>query len=409
MPSLQDIERFKAVLNSLGSEEEILAERGESIEDLPPPASGPPDLSDLFAGETAQGRESPQGPEISEGRDLLGGAETVPGSETSPAAEPGAEEFDLSSLFGEEGMEELDKLELPPEPAGAEAPTEPEIPGDFQAEIQAGSPPLEEPGAATGQAGGERRKPPGPWRSSESRRAFWTPSASTAAEGDPPVPRSRKEKGRVRLPSLKACAVGPVAEGEAARLHPAVGLRNPRGRAGDRGGAGSRTPGGAAKRGRRGDPPRGFLCGGARRANPAGRTDPGRCRGLWGGVRGGALPAAGGVQAASPSPLPWRRALAPPPKLFAGQARRCPKKYPLQFRKSLPRSLSRLRPRRCPACRRSSPAKGCSPRSRRRKRQRPSRAPSGPNARAKRPLLRRPSKRWRRGARAVPCRRRSSG
>jgi hypothetical protein len=50
MPSLQEIERFKGILNSLGSEPEVLAERGEAIEDLPPPDAGPPDLSDLFAG-----------------------------------------------------------------------------------------------------------------------------------------------------------------------------------------------------------------------------------------------------------------------------------------------------------------------------------------------------------------------
>ncbi|MBN2051574.1 MAG: hypothetical protein JW760_14070 [Spirochaetales bacterium] len=49
MPSLQDIEQFKAYLNSLGNEPEILAQRGETIQDIKQPEAGlGEDLSDLF-------------------------------------------------------------------------------------------------------------------------------------------------------------------------------------------------------------------------------------------------------------------------------------------------------------------------------------------------------------------------
>ncbi len=43
MPKLEDIEQFKRQINSLGNEEQILAERGEKIVDIPPPEQGVPD------------------------------------------------------------------------------------------------------------------------------------------------------------------------------------------------------------------------------------------------------------------------------------------------------------------------------------------------------------------------------
>ena len=43
MPELQDIELFKSKINSLGNEEQVLAERGEKIADVPPPEQGVPD------------------------------------------------------------------------------------------------------------------------------------------------------------------------------------------------------------------------------------------------------------------------------------------------------------------------------------------------------------------------------
>ena len=103
MPSLQEIERFKAILNSLGSEPEILAERGEAIEDMPSPEAGPPDLSDLFEGAALKERAA-----ASER------AEERPAAEPAAGAEPGAEDFDFSDLFSQEGAEAPDKLEMSP-------------------------------------------------------------------------------------------------------------------------------------------------------------------------------------------------------------------------------------------------------------------------------------------------------
>ena len=54
MPSLQEVEQFKNILNELGDEPEILAERDEEIEDVLPPEQGLPEgLSDLL--ETPEG------------------------------------------------------------------------------------------------------------------------------------------------------------------------------------------------------------------------------------------------------------------------------------------------------------------------------------------------------------------
>ncbi len=51
MPKLEDIEKFKAQINSLGNEIQYLAERGESIVDIPPPEQGvPDDISALLDG-----------------------------------------------------------------------------------------------------------------------------------------------------------------------------------------------------------------------------------------------------------------------------------------------------------------------------------------------------------------------
>ena len=198
MPSLQDIERFKAVLNSLGSEEEILAERGESIEDLPPPASGPPDLSDLFAGEAPLEREAPQGLETPSGSGISGEPEVLQGSETFPEAKPPADEFDLSSLLGEEGMEELGKLELSPETAGGEAPAE---------EIEIGPPPGEEP--ATGRGGSDEEE------AARTLEEFGIPPGlldSLGEQGGPSEARQPEEEGA--LPEAEPEPAGPVTEEE---------------------------------------------------------------------------------------------------------------------------------------------------------------------------------------------------
>jgi tetratricopeptide (TPR) repeat protein len=117
MPSLQDIEKFKTQLDTLGSEPEILAEQGEAIEDPPPPQEGlPTDLSDLFAGAgPAPGAAEAEAP----GMAARGGAHPAEEAQQAPGGELGEEEFDFSSLFGLEGAEGLDTLEAPP--AGPEA------------------------------------------------------------------------------------------------------------------------------------------------------------------------------------------------------------------------------------------------------------------------------------------------
>ena len=62
MPSLQEVEQFKNLLNELGEEAEILAERDEEIEDILPPEQGLPEgLSDLL--ETPEGAPEEPGTE----------------------------------------------------------------------------------------------------------------------------------------------------------------------------------------------------------------------------------------------------------------------------------------------------------------------------------------------------------
>ena len=141
MPSIEEVEQFKNVLNELGDEPEILAERDEEIEDVLPPDQGlPAGLGDLL--------ESPEG-----------GAEEQ--QEPFPEA-PSGQEVDLSDLFGDEdlsGLDVLEGLELPEgeaqaeEPvaeAGEEAPEIPEAPFEPAAgEDEFGIPPeLLEPSAA---------------------------------------------------------------------------------------------------------------------------------------------------------------------------------------------------------------------------------------------------------------------
>ncbi|MBN2509415.1 MAG: hypothetical protein JXB03_04025 [Spirochaetales bacterium] len=49
MPTLEDIEKFKAAVNALGHEPSILAERGEKLEDVPVPTGLADDLSELLS------------------------------------------------------------------------------------------------------------------------------------------------------------------------------------------------------------------------------------------------------------------------------------------------------------------------------------------------------------------------
>jgi tetratricopeptide (TPR) repeat protein len=121
MPSLNEVEQFKYLLNEMGDEPEILAERDEEIEDIPAPEQGLPEgLSDLF--ETPEG--TPEEP----------GLEAVPGQQppepsleqpAAPAAAPAEEAVDLSDLLGDEdlsGLDILDGVELPEGEPEAAAP-----------------------------------------------------------------------------------------------------------------------------------------------------------------------------------------------------------------------------------------------------------------------------------------------
>ncbi len=176
MPNLEDLDRFKRIVNSLGNEPAILEERGESLEYIPRPEEGLSDeLSDLLgdtggiepeetdeiddllkdfgdmeepeAEEEAAGEEEPFDlsdlgePEESEAPEEAG--EAVPEAaeedefdldalieETKPVdEEPAPEEADLS--LGDEDLEididsDIEDLAGPPPPAEAEGPEEEE-------------------------------------------------------------------------------------------------------------------------------------------------------------------------------------------------------------------------------------------------------------------------------------------
>jgi len=202
MPSLQEIERFKAILNSLGSEPELLAERGESIEDLPPPEAGPPDLSDLFTGATG---ESQPGLETQEGAPAVRG----PREAKEAAAEPGEEDFDFSSLFGEEGVEGLDSLEMPPA-APPEGETSPE------GEAPQGSEDLDKVFAGLGLTAGEEpgTAPPEPASAepAETLEEFGIPPGLLDTLGKP------SRAGEPAGEQAEEPAAGPVAEEELAEF-----------------------------------------------------------------------------------------------------------------------------------------------------------------------------------------------
>ena len=140
MPNLQEVEQFKNILNELGDEPEILAERDEEIEDVPPPEQGLPEgLSDLL--ETPEGAPTeapaPAGEETAEEAGAPGELEQMP----LPQAPP-EQEVDLSDLLGEQdlsGLDVMEGLQLPEGEPGAEAP--PEAPAETSAEAPAEAPP----------------------------------------------------------------------------------------------------------------------------------------------------------------------------------------------------------------------------------------------------------------------------
>jgi len=141
MPTLQDIERFKDILNSLGSEPEILAARSEEIEEIPAPEQGlDADLSELLEPSAeaadeistavdldefpvAEGEEEAPPEEfdefaLPEGEDAGQGA-----AEAAGETEGESPDFDFASLF--EGEESA-----PEEEAAEEELAEPVLPGE---------------------------------------------------------------------------------------------------------------------------------------------------------------------------------------------------------------------------------------------------------------------------------------
>jgi tetratricopeptide (TPR) repeat protein len=131
MPDLQDIEKYKSILNSLGGEEMVLADRAEEIEDVEPPqaglsaeisellepeSTGPPPVEDFGLGELGFPPEGAPEP----------GASALPG-----------EELDFASLFGEEPA-------APSTPGPEEAPGEPGAEPETAPEFPASVPPAAE-------------------------------------------------------------------------------------------------------------------------------------------------------------------------------------------------------------------------------------------------------------------------
>jgi tetratricopeptide (TPR) repeat protein len=142
MPSLQEVEQFKSILNELGDEPEILAERDEEIEDIPPPDQGLPEgLSDLLT--TPEGAAEPAVEGVAEepGAPEQPGAPPAEAQMPFPAAPP-EQEVDLSDLLGDQDLSGLDILE------GLELPEgEVEATSTAEAETEAEAPPEASPEA----------------------------------------------------------------------------------------------------------------------------------------------------------------------------------------------------------------------------------------------------------------------
>jgi tetratricopeptide (TPR) repeat protein len=131
MPSLERLDRFKNVVNSLGNEPAILEERGEHLEDVPRPEEGlPDDLSALL--DDTEGVETEDEMEDFF-QDLM---------EEEPAG--ALDDLDLDELGDLETGEEAEPAE-PEGPAAAEEPAAPETPPEEAApEYEAPEAPLEE-------------------------------------------------------------------------------------------------------------------------------------------------------------------------------------------------------------------------------------------------------------------------
>ncbi len=164
MPSLQDIEQFKSDLNAVGHEEEILAERGLTIEDVSPPESGlSDDLSQLLEIDTLGPEAAPTPsetvvtPDTTEEEppdeeaaideldsDIAGlGDVEITDTDFTPeetgeigdTGDTGEEEFDIGDIFA--GLDETDIGEPVEATSPApEEPEEPEEPGESDEEFE---------------------------------------------------------------------------------------------------------------------------------------------------------------------------------------------------------------------------------------------------------------------------------
>ncbi len=122
MPRTEDIERFAEVLTSLGDEPAIRAARAEEAGE---PAAEAEEGLDTLPPESQSTAEMPPeqpGGELEGLQELFESLSTTP-DETSgkgPAGESGAEEIDLSSLFGEEsGPQSIEDIGAPSATPGA--------------------------------------------------------------------------------------------------------------------------------------------------------------------------------------------------------------------------------------------------------------------------------------------------
>jgi tetratricopeptide (TPR) repeat protein len=127
MPRLDDIEQFKDVLDSLGSEKEILSEKGEKLEDIQPPEQGlSSDLTDLLGIQEQEGETPPSA------------AEPEP---TPPTSEGEAFDLaDLESLLKADQKEQVEEASLPVEEPAAETVPEAEgagfeVPQEFDQDL----------------------------------------------------------------------------------------------------------------------------------------------------------------------------------------------------------------------------------------------------------------------------------
>ena len=148
MPKLEDIEKFKAQINSLGNEIEYLAERGESIVDIPPPEQGvPDDISALLDG-ISDDVSSDEGEVSSDDEDFT----AFDDQETAPDAEFDdlGDISDLGDMFEDTGDEfESDLMPddlVAAEPISEDEPTGPDEPDSFDLSEDLDA--FEEPGEA---------------------------------------------------------------------------------------------------------------------------------------------------------------------------------------------------------------------------------------------------------------------